>query len=127
MRKQWIVLFLTAAIMFSISFPLSLTAQEDEGLKERFLKRKPAIDGMKNRGAVGENNRGFLAFRGHVNEQERRIVEEENTDRRTVYTRIAQRHGVPVETVGKRRALKIAQIASPGHWLQDPKGNWYRK
>jgi len=128
MRRRWIGLFLMfLMIAIGCSFSLCLTAQDDQGLKARFLQRKPFIDEMKNRGAIGENNVALLAFRGSVNEQERKIVEEENTDRRTIYMKIAKKHGVPVEEVGGRRALKTAQIALPGHWLQDPKGNWYRK
>jgi uncharacterized protein YdbL (DUF1318 family) len=130
MRTRWMGLFLIIAVIFSFSLTLRIMAQdedESQDLKARFLQRKPLIDAMKNRGAVGENNVGFLAFRGSVDERERRVVEEENGDRRTVYLGIAGKHGVPVEEVGRRRAIKIAQISPPGHWLQDPQGNWYRK
>lgn len=125
MKRQWIGIFLMLAI--GCSFSLCLTAQSNQELKARFLQRKPFIDKMKDREDIGENNLGSLTIRGNVNEQERKIVEEENADRRIIYMRIAKRLGVPVEEVGRRRALKIARMASPGHWLQAPKGNWYRK
>lgn len=124
MRKRWIGLLLMIA--FGFSFSLCLTAESQE-LKNRFLQRKPPINEMKKRESIGENNLGLLTIRGSVNEEERRIVEEENIDRQAVYTEIAEKHNVPVEEVGKRRALKIAQIALPGHWLQNPEGKWYRK
>lgn len=127
MRTRWMGLCLIIAIVFSFSLCLSARGGGDRDIKTRILERKPIIDEMKNRGAVGENNVGILDFRGSVDERERKIVEEENRDRRIIYMRIAKRHGVPPEEVGRRRAIKIAQIAPPGHWLQDPSGNWYRK
>ena len=55
------------------------------------------------------------------------VVEAENTDRRKVYAAIGKKTGTTAEVVGKRRALKIAEIASPGDWLQNESGQWYRK
>ncbi len=124
MRRQWISILLVIGFVFSLS--LVLAAQGAE-LKQRFIKRTPAINGMKARGVVGENNTGNLVVRGQVSAQERRIVNEENVDRRTIYTQIAKRNGTPVEIVGKQRAVKIARNAPPGHWLQSPEGKWYRK
>lgn len=123
-RSRVIALF----IIIFLGAQLFMTAQSDE-LKARFVKRKPQINKMKNAGLVGENNSGFLEFRGgNPAKAQQQIVAAENADRRLVYQRIAERVGAPtVEVVGRRRAAQIAQQASPGHWLQDGDGNWYRK
>ncbi len=122
MKVKGIVLFVIGALITG-SF---LCAQSPE-LKARFLKRKPAINALKNQGKVGENNVGKLTPRAALNPGENRLINAENSDRETAYRDIARRLNVlPVE-VGKRRALKIAQLAKPGHWLQGPKGRWYRK
>lgn len=103
-----------------------LTA-EDAALKARFLQRKPAIDALKNQEKVGENNVGKLVARVQLNPNENEMVSAENTDRETVYQEIARGLNITSEEVGKRRALQIANLASPGHWLQHPDGHWYRK
>ncbi|MCX6578908.1 MAG: YdbL family protein [Candidatus Aminicenantes bacterium] len=103
-----------------------LTA-ETQALKERFIQRKPAIDALKNQEKVGENNVGKLVVRGQVNAKENEIVNAENTDRETVYQEIAGGLNITSLEVGKRRALQIANLASPGHWLQNPDGQWRRK
>ena len=57
---------------------------------------------MKNLEWIGENNLGFLVFRGEAGKSEEniRIVQAENEDRRTVYGEIA----VKVNTTSKRSA-----------------------
>lgn len=103
-----------------------LTA-EDPALKQRFLQRKPAIDALKNQEKVGENNVGKLVARAQLNANENEMVSAENTDRETVYQEIARGLNITSQEVGKRRALQIANLASPGHWLQHADGHWYRK
>jgi len=122
MRIKLIILFALIGMFFGT---VSDYAQRGE-LKARFLKRKPILDEMKDRGILGENNKGFIVFRIPSREN-RNVVDEENADRLKIYTHIAKKHGIDVDLVGRRRAIKIAKIASPGHWLQDEKGRWYRK
>ena len=120
---------LKSRVLFFIGFFLAvvfLTA-EDQALKERFLQRKPVIEGMKNQEKVGENNAGKLVPRAQLNGNENEIVNAENADREKVYQEIAGRLNITLLEVGKRRALQIAELASPGHWLQHPDGHWYRK
>ncbi len=122
MRIKLIILFVLIGIFFGT---MSAFAQRDE-LRARFLERKPILDELKDRGIIGENNQGFIVFRIPSKEKEN-VVNEENDDRLRIYTRIAQRHGTDVNVVGRRRAIQIAKIAPPGHWLQDEDGRWYRK
>lgn len=103
-----------------------LCAQSPE-LKARFLKRKPLINALKDQGKVGENNVGKLEPRAALNPEQTRLISAENADRETAYRAIARKLNVPPVEVGKRRAVKIAQLAKPGHWLQHPQGHWYRK
>lgn len=102
---------------------------ENAELKARFLERKPLLDKMKDLGWVGENNLGFLEFRSETGKSEEngKVVEAENADRKTVYAEIAAQVNVDIVEVGKRRAVQIARLAAPGHWLQDAEGRWYRK
>ena len=95
-------------------------------IKQRMLDRLPDIVSLKKDGVVGENNKGFLEFRGE-NRAKQDVVEAENTDRRQVYQAIAKQQGSTADAVGARRSLQIAQSALPGEWLQYPDGNWYQK
>jgi uncharacterized protein YdbL (DUF1318 family) len=120
---------LKSSVLFFIGLFLAvvfLTA-EDQALKSRFLQRKPVIEGMKNQEKVGENNVGKLVPRAQLNKNENAIVHAENADRETVYQEIAGKFNISLLKVGQRRALQIAELARPGHWLQHPDGHWYRK
>lgn len=97
-----------------------------QGVRERMKDRLPAIVELKNRGIIGENNRGYLEFIGD-NREEEAMISEENRDRSAVYDAIAKQQGSEAETVGQRRAIQIAERAGTGDWLQDENGNWYQK
>jgi uncharacterized protein YdbL (DUF1318 family) len=120
---------LKSNVLFFIGFFLAVvfSTAEDQALKARFLQRKPVIERMKNQEKVGENNVGKLVPRAQLNENENGIVRAENADRETVYQEIAGKFNISLLKVGQRRALQIAELARPGHWLQHPDGHWYRK
>ena len=95
-------------------------------IKERMLARIPAINALKDKGAVGENNKGFLEFRTS-DKSEQKLVAEENKDRKSVYGAIAKKQQVDITLVGQRRAKQIAAKGSKGHWFQKADGTWYKK
>ncbi|MBI9081254.1 MAG: YdbL family protein [Pseudodesulfovibrio sp.] len=95
------------------------------GIKDRMRERVPAINSLKAQGVVGENNQGFLEFKGAQTQAQ--IVQAENNDRSAVYKAIAQKTGTTADLVGQRRATQIANQAPGGTWLQDAGGKWYRK
>ncbi len=65
-------------LLFLISFSLSVSVVQSTSLKERMAARIPAINTLKDQGVVGENNKGFLEFRGNKQPQ-KDIVDAENT------------------------------------------------
>jgi len=95
-------------------------------IKKRMIARLPAINALKAKELVGENNKGFLEFIGDRKENED-LVKDENKDRRLVYQAIAKQQGTTLKIVGKHRAVQIAGKAKPGTWLQDATGKWYQK
>jgi uncharacterized protein YdbL (DUF1318 family) len=96
-------------------------------IKARMKQRKPTIDMLKSEALAGENNKGFLEFVPGAAKKEEGAVSAENKDRGAVYSAIAKQQGATVQHVGERRAVQIGQKASPGSWLQDPSGKWYKK
>ncbi|MDC0336399.1 YdbL family protein [Pseudodesulfovibrio sp.] len=106
-------------------FCLTTATAMADGIKERMIQRKPAIDALLAEGTLGENNIGLLEYRG--NDLGLPEVTAENEDRLTVYKAIARKTGTTITVVGQRRAAMIAQQAPPGTWLQDTGGQWYKK
>ncbi len=95
-------------------------------IKARMKARIPAISDLKQKGIIGEDNKGYLQFVGDKREREE-VVTAENGDRGKVYAAIAKQQGTTADLVGRRRALQLTQLAEPGEWLQDSGGKWYRK
>ncbi len=113
-----IIMVLCVFVMTSVSFA--------GGVKERMKSRLPVIRALKEKGVIGENNRGYLEVLSEKKEKED-VVKAENKDRKIVYTAIAKKQNSNSENVGERRALQISKKAKPGTMLQDKKGKWYKK
>ena len=114
-----------SAFLFLIVFAAGAFPSAKE-IQARMIARLPAIKALKDKGLVGENNKGFLEFIGQPKEKQD-VVTAENQDRQQVYEAIARQQGTTVELVGQHRAIQIAEKAQPGDWLQDANGKWYRK
>lgn len=94
--------------------------------KARMMKRLNTILELKQKGIVGEDNRGYLAPL-RQGEQYRSIIEAENRDRRIIYEYIARTQGVDLSTVERLRAKQIRKRALKGQWIQTPDGKWIKK
>ena len=106
---------------------LSLAGSLSADPMERMRERRPAIDELLLSGHVGENNEGYLTGRMSLNGEEDAYLKAENADRREVYQYIAGRTKSSAAEVGKQRALRIAQQARAGVWVQDARGTWSQK
>lgn len=117
-------------ILFSllILMPLVAGAAEDAAtINRRMAERLPALDALKERLVVGENNRGLVEARGSVTAEEEQTVSAENSDRGAVYELIARTQSTSAEAVGRARARQIAERSKLGLWLQGADGAWYQK
>ena len=127
MKTRWIILFLAiVALVAGVAGPRALAA-DLAPVKQRMAQRLASIDALKDRGVVGENNRGYLEARGALTGEENGTMGAENSDRSTVYAALAQQTGSSSDQVGRARARQIAQNSRPGVWLQDESGQWHRK
>lgn len=118
------LLFVLAALLPAAG---ALRAQNLGSLKERIAARLDSVNGLKDRGGAGENNRGFLEARGNLSGPEQQIISDENADRRTVYAALAAKAGATADAVGRQRAQQIAALARRGHWIQEANGEWRQK
>jgi len=95
------------------------------------------VQALKDSHFVGEGNDGYLAVRklpgGKLPTGEdydaytKRIVEEENRARRTIYGTHAAQHGVPVDAEARAAAKRLAESAYAGEWVQAASGEWKQK
>ncbi|MDX2188077.1 MAG: DUF1318 domain-containing protein [Opitutaceae bacterium] len=120
--------FLRFLLLGVFSFvALSASAEDIATVQRRTAERQSAVDSIKMRGAAGENNRGFLESRSGASSQDDAVISAENSDRSVLYAEAARRAGTSADAVGKVRAKKIAEMSTPGIWLQDESGKWYKK
>jgi len=127
MRKYsvyYVIIALFTLLIFSAEGNCFAGASD---IKARMKQRKPTVSMLKSEALVGENNKGYLEFVPGAAKKEANTISAENKDREAVYGAIAKKEGSTPQYVGERRAVQIAQKASPGSWLQDTSGNWYRK
>lgn len=101
-------------------------AESASDIRRRMEQRLPQLDEQKARGALGENNRGFVEVRVSAGNAAS-VAADENRDREAVYALIAQQTGASTDSVGRARAKQIAANARPGVWVQDESGAWKRK
>ena len=120
------ILSLAALLVFCFSYASTLNAGLKD-IKKRMQSRLPAIIKLKEAGLIGENNKGFLEARKKLTPAQKKIIDAENADRKTVYAMMAKQNGLSIEAVGKIRAKKIAETTAKGYWIQKPDGQWYQK
>lgn len=116
------------ALVFALAPSLATAQTNDEAaIKQRIIERVDAIDALKLAGKAGENNKGLLEQRSMLKPDEMKLMNAENSDRRSLYTLVAERLGLTTTVVGQGRADELRKKSAPGVWLQAPDGSWYRK
>jgi uncharacterized protein YdbL (DUF1318 family) len=101
-------------------------------LKERFPQLRPFY----NQGRIGETNDGLLVIR---NEEElslkdksrlRRLVKEENSDRKELYAEVAEALNIDPDQIPRIQRIfaeNWIRKSRPGWWIQTKEGRWVRK
>jgi len=124
--KKTIAVLLSVFVLILGVAP-SVQAASSAEIKARMAQRLGQVVTLKNRGAVGENNQGYLSARGKLSSAETSLMNAENADRRAVYAMIAKKAGSSPASVGKTRAASIRKSAPRGTWVQMGDGSWKKK
>lgn len=103
------------------------SAQDMNSVRARMSERLPQVVQLLRKEAVGENNKGLLAVRGALSEEEQKIVAQENKDREELYSQLARREGLKPEEVARAQARQLAKLSAKGFWIQDEEGEWSKK
>ena len=118
-----------AAFTLAFAVPQALSAADDAAtIKKNMADRKPKIEVLKKAGSVGENKDGYLEAMkdSKLEDADKKLLEDENKDRKVVYTAIAKKEGSTVEKVGELRAKQIRSKAAEGEFIQGEDGKWVK-
>ena len=124
-----------AAFALAFAVPQALSAADDAAtIKKNMADRKPKIEVLKKAGSIGENKSGYLEAMkdAKLEDADRKLLEDENADRKAVYTDIAKQQSaatgkkVTVEIVAETRARQIRSRAKEGEYVQTEDGKWVK-
>lgn len=126
-RRLFIVLGVFA-LAGLVPAPAARADRQDE-LRERFKNRLPQLREAKSSGTIGETAAGFVeAVEGKSpDENLRKVVDEENADRRELYKLIAEKETTTEQKVAERNAFRNFEKAESGEMLKDKDGKWRKK
>jgi uncharacterized protein YdbL (DUF1318 family) len=127
MKTLSIFLSLALAGLFFSATAANAQADGEGAIKKSLLERVDAIDKLKLSRKVGENNVGLLEQKAALSPEEAKLMNEENKDRRALYTILAKRLNVTMTVVGQGRAEDVRKKSASGVWLQDRTGSWYEQ
>lgn len=126
--KKFIALSI-AALTLAFAVPQVLSAADDAAtIKKNMADRKPKIEALKKAGTIGENKSGYLETMkdAKLEDADKKLLEDENKDRKTVYAAVAKKEGSTVEKVGEIRAKQIRSKAKEGEYIQEEDGKWVK-
>ncbi len=126
MKRIWVVL---GVLALAGAMPSAARADRQDELQERFKDRLPDIRDAKGDGKIGETTEGVLeAVEGkELDEDLRKLVDEENADRRELYKLIAEKEKTSADKVAERNAARNFQKARSGEYLKTREGEWKKK
>jgi len=104
-----------------------LLAQDASQIQQRMKDRLPTIVSLKEQKIVGENNEAYLSTLGSVTTDQAKVIQNENADRKTVYSLLAKQTGTTIDFVEKKRAEQLRAQAIPGTMIQLENGEWVEK
>jgi len=107
----------------------SAHGQSRPELKERFKQRDPAISQLKSDGKIGETWEGFVDVVSKdkpLSEAEKKLMDEENSDRRKLYESIASKSDIreTATEVGINNGMRNFASAKADEYLKVRTGPW---
>jgi uncharacterized protein YdbL (DUF1318 family) len=121
--------FLAALALLAVG-AAAASAADLGALKKSFQERYPKLKKAKEEGKIGET------YLGHVEAVKeeylkdaaiKKLIDDENADRKTLYQAIAEKEGITPEKVAARNAVRNFERAKPDEWLKPSDGKWVQK
>ncbi len=125
-RRVFLFVSVLAVVGF---FPAAARADRQDELRDRFKGRFDDVRDAKAAGKIGETFSGTVdAIDGQaLDDKMKKLVEEENADRRELYKLIAEKEKTSEDKVAERNAGRNFQKAKSGEFLKDRDGKWKKK
>jgi uncharacterized protein YdbL (DUF1318 family) len=129
MVTQRTLVFIAAVSALLVGTARADTDSELATLRQRSEARYTELQKLKTAGTIGETYLGFLANppAATPDEKAKKLVDEENADRKRVYALLAEKEGSTTEKVADRAARRNFARAKSGEWLLFPNGQWGKK
>lgn len=136
MKKNSIYIFL--GVLFAVFMLTVSSYAETYSIKKMTPEVQNALDSrrsrydkllqMKNKGFIGENNRGYVQVLKD-NPEVAYLVQDENSDRLTIYQTIARQNDLmdAIYTIEQVFAQVQRDKADSGHKIQNEAGEWLTK
>jgi uncharacterized protein YdbL (DUF1318 family) len=103
-------------------------ADRMDELQARFKQRFAQLKELKKAGVIGETAPGKVeAVKGKLEDENKKVVAEENADRTELYELIAKKEGATPAAVAERNAIRNFQKAAAGEYLKGKDGQWRKK
>ncbi len=119
------------------SVKVKVSPEEEAPVSLRRRNRMGEIQTLKNARFIGEGKSGYLGIvklpTGKLETGEdyadytRRLIQQENSDRRALYLQNADKKGDSLELIEREYARRWQDISYPGEWIEKPDGTWYAK
>jgi uncharacterized protein YdbL (DUF1318 family) len=115
---------------------LNVSTPAIRGLRASMAGRFPQLKPLYDKGAIGETNSGLVQVRdpGALSLKERadlsRLVDQENADRRALYSEIIKANNLDPGTLAEVQRLfanSWREKSGAGWWIQRDDGQWARK
>jgi len=106
----------------------SASAADKDELRQRAEKRYPELQSLKAAGIIGETSEGFVEIVDGKDApaEARKLVDEENADRRQLYAILARESSTTPDRVAAQAARRNFERADAGEYLKE-NGKWRRK
>jgi uncharacterized protein YdbL (DUF1318 family) len=110
---------------------VSASAQSRAELKQRFEDRYPNLVKLLDAGKAGETWEGFVEpvkADAKLSAEDKRLIDEENDDRRALYQILSKKHEKTTPTeVGRRNAIRKFDEGKPGFHFKTRDGHWVQR
>jgi uncharacterized protein len=122
-------MLLIACLVLALGGGIAYAQDRRQELQESFKARDAELRRAKQQGLVGETTEGLVAAveADRTDEKVRRLIDEENRDRRELYQLIAAETNATPEVVAEQNARRNYQRARAGEYLRTADGEWRQK
>lgn len=123
-----VVVVLTA--IFLLATVPAAAGESKEDLQKKFESRLKELQSYKKADKLGETNKGYVeALKKEYLKDKKldKIIKNENSDRKKLYTLIAKKQKAAVENVGRQNAIIKFKKAGMEEYFKGKDGKWRRK